>query len=445
MSRIFTAFVLLCALVPAYAVAQEAPHLTSVDVSDATCKISWEATAPTAGGYNVYMRENSGRYLQLNDKPIEESYVRLTSMVNGIPYHFAVTAVDGDGAESTAATTGMVVPVGYSTKILSLKGGAKAADYHIFSTPLVTGPQSVEDFFAYLPAYDKNMWRIFSLEREGWREFRDIKNIAPGKAYWFLSRYDTDIFISGETVDNYKPFHIQLHPGWNMISSPFLYPVSWEEVLRKNPEYEQFLNRAIWEFSDGGFKSAAILKPFGGYYVYNASGKDVEILVPPSPVLPRVHGEARRNYFSDYGAATRHSNGGWMMKISAYDGTYHDADNVMGIDARAYKPAYSDEAGLANMAEPPAWPQHLSLYFAPDYGHGPKRSSDIRESGGAWKVIVEGGENSRVVVKWKTLSGSRNAVLLDIAANQSIDMGKNGSYSFSRNGTGPRELFISVD
>ncbi|GMT42477.1 MAG: hypothetical protein IEMM0002_0888 [bacterium] len=450
MSRIpFIVLALYSFAAAAYSV-ETAPRLTTLDVSDSTCMISWQKFY-NASSYNVYMKDDSGNgtYIKLNSDPVTKTYVRLLDLVNGMPYYFAVTAIAEDGTETPAATTGMMVPVGYSSKTLSVKGGSRVADYRIFSTPFVSDRQRPEDFFAYFPRYNKDAWRLFSLERDGFREFGDIEKIAPGKAYWFLSRYDTGIFISGKSVNNYKPFYVRLHPGWNIIGSPFLYPVNWDEVLRVNSNRAGSISRAVWEFSGGGFVQTSVLKPFGGYYLFNAYGSDVELLIPPVPAKPKLYDESRASAYAagdTYAANNTYAldgkyvqNIGWTMRLSVDDGIYHDYDNVIGVDPRA-----SNGHDRMDMLEPPAWPQHLSAYFPQGGNANKKYSTDIRKSGRQWKFIVEGGENPRATIRWDTLSGSRRAELIDTSINKRVEMRKTGSYAFNRSGTGQREFIVRL-
>ncbi|MFQ5433087.1 MAG: fibronectin type III domain-containing protein [Nitrospinota bacterium] len=412
------------------------PELTAVSVTDSSGKIEWKDIT-NAAGYNVYLREETGKYTKLNNKAITDNYVRLVSLLNGVPYYFAVTSVNVAGAESPASPTGMVVPVGQATKVIPFKGGARAADYRIFSVPFTSDRNRPQDVFAYFPPYDSRMWRLFEQRRDGFHEFHDITSIEPGKAYWFLSRNDTELFVSGKTVNNYEPFFVQLHPGWNVLGSPFLYPVEWEEVLKHNPDYSRFISPVIWDFNDGGFSRKATLKPFEGYYVFNSFAGDVEMLIPPVPAAPRVVDEAVTPQEVSYGNSQ--SDGGWLMRISVEGGTYSDMDNLIGIDPRA-----ENGADRMDMMEPPAWSQHISLYFASSDAPGTRFASEVRKSGGEWKFIVEGGDSHRPRISWQTLTGSHSAILIDTAINKKVDMSKRDSYSFTRWDSSPREFVISV-
>jgi hypothetical protein len=420
------------------------PVLTRVVVGDARCRIEWE-TAGTGERYNIYLKLPDDKYQLLNPAPIKDGHVRIADLVNGKPYRFAVTRVLPDGTESATAKSGLVIPLGYSHKVIEITGGSKASDYRLISTPFA-GRKSPDEVFSYFPKYDINMWRIFSVERDGYKEYMDIPSIKPGKGYWFLSKDESEIFLSGKTTNAYEPFTIKLHPGWNIIGSPFLFPISWKEVLIHNLDRAGEIGNAIWEFEDGGYRKTASLDPFKGYYLYNGFGGDVEILIPPVPDSAEpANGDSRKKGLQaglfDARSGTpflNSKNPGWAISISAEDGTYHDKDNIIG-----YSPDSTNTLkNFTQSAEPPAWPQHLSFYFVKEGEKGMRRSLDIRNQHEDWIAFVEGGEAKVVTLRWETIKGNPNTLLIDIETGEETRMGGAGSYRFVREGNRPRKFVI---
>ncbi len=418
---------------PAFGQALAAPlALGKVEAADSACRIEWSA-APQATGYNIYIKVDGGGFRKLNTKPLSDTFARLTDLVNGAPYFFAVTAIGANGEESAASVAPMVVPRGYGYKTLSFKGSRSAKDYATFSTPYLRESNDPKDFLSYLPPYSQDKWRIFSMDKDGYHEYESIKNIEPGKAYWFLSAKDTDLFLAGKTADNNAPFSVRLQPGWNLIGSPFLYPVEWKEVLSRNGATAQDVGSAMWEYGGGGFHKMGTLLPYHGYLVHNASGENIDLLIPPTPAAPKVYQEN-----TEYKPAGTTGGGatGWLMKIAANDGTYRDDDNYIGVE--------TENAHYEGMDahKPPAWPQHLSLYFQRQGENGAKRSADIRHSSKKWTAVVEGGQNSIVTISWKTIAGTPKTTMTDLTDNRKVDMTKTGAYSFKREGGAPRRFII---
>lgn len=409
------------------------PAIIRAESGESSAHIEWQAV-PGGEGYNFYLKTPDGRFSKINQKPIRDTFAHLTGLTNGQPYTFAITALDAKGGESPASLTRLLAPNGYGYKTLTVKGGTKAADYILFSVPFFTDGKSVEELFPYLPRYDGVRWRIFSIEQQEYKEFTAITNIQPGKAYWFIAADKTDLFLSGKTADGAAPFHIRLNSGWNLIGSPFLYPVDWKEVLAYNPGAAPYLGPAIWDFSGGGYDMAGTLLPFHGYMVFSAYDRDLELTIPPTPAQPKIFEEQ-----SPLALPHQADANGWLIKLSATDGFYHDTDNYFGI-----MPA-SDTAGESlSAAEPPAWPQHLSVYFVRKNEAGTRRSSDIRhDAATSWVAVVQGGENRQVTLSWKTVAGNPHMTLIDTGKHRRIDMNLNSSYVFSRANTSAHKFIIT--
>lgn len=433
MTRLLAAaVVILLAPLPSFA-APAPPAIIRSESGESSARIEWQAV-PGSNGYNFYLKTADGRFSKINQKPLRDTFALLSGLTNGQPYTFAITALDAGGGESPASVTTMLAPTGYGYNTLTVKGGTKAADYILFTVPYFTGGKSAAELFPYLPRYDGIRWRIFSMERQEYKEFTGITSIEPGKAYWFIAADKTDLFLSGKTADGAAPFHIRLNRGWNLIGSPFLYPVDWAEVLAHNPGAAPYLGPAIWDFSNGGYKKADTLLPFHGYMVFSAYDADLELTIPPAPAQPKIFEEQ-----SPLAVHRQAGTDGWLIKLSATDGSYHDTDNYLGIipDAKVAQESLS-------AAEPPAWPQHLSVYFVRQNEVGTRRSSDIRRNdANSWVTVVQGGETREVTLSWKTVTGNPQMTLIDIDKNRRIDMNLNSSYVFTRTNTAAHKFIIT--
>ncbi len=433
MKRLLAAAVIILLMPHAPAAAPAPPAIIRSESGESSARVEWHAVSGSEG-YNFYLKTADGRFSKINQKPLRDTFARLTGLTNGQPYTFAVTAIDAGGNESPASLSRMLAPNGYGYNTLSVKGGGKAADYVLFTVPYFTGGKSAQEMFGYLPRYDGVQWRIFSMEQQQYKEFTAITSIEPGKAYWFIAAKKTDLFLSGKTADGAVPFHVRLNRGWNLIGSPFLYPVEWREILAHNPGAAPYLGLMIWEFSGGGYEKSDTLLPFHGYMIFSAYDDDLDLTIPPTPASPKIFEEQNP-------LAVPHPTdaGGWLIKLSASDGSYRDTDNYLGIMPGAETAGESFSA-----AEPPAWPQHLSVYFVRKNETGIRRSSDIRQNASnSWITVVQGGENRKVTLSWKMVSGNPQMTLIDIKENRRIDMNLNSSYVFSRTSTAAHKFIIT--
>ncbi len=143
--------------------------------------------------------------------------------------------------------------------------------YQMISIPLATTGQNMNMLFeTQLGTYDKSIYRFFDLP-DG-LEYTEIENmdktLPPGKAIWLVTRETKDLSISNaQSVATNQNFELQLQRGWNLISTPFAFPVDWNQISSD-------LGLRYYDGTDWPF--ATLLEPFKGYAVN----------VPADTVLP---------------------------------------------------------------------------------------------------------------------------------------------------------------
>ena len=90
--------------------------------------------------------------------------------------------------------------------------------------------------------------------------------IVPGKAYWFKHRFKNNVIFSNHNTDGTAlplvDYDISLQEGWNMIGSPFSFPVT----VRENELYTFGYDSATT--MDGWTDPSDTLYPWSGYAVY---------------------------------------------------------------------------------------------------------------------------------------------------------------------------------
>lgn len=92
--------------------------------------------------------------------------------------------------------------------------------------------------------------------------------ILPGKAYWFKHRYNKNALFSNHNTTGraiaLEDFDINLAQGWNIIGSPFSFPVGID--------YDDQNISDVYLFGDGSkdgwIKSSDQMSPWAGYAVY---------------------------------------------------------------------------------------------------------------------------------------------------------------------------------
>lgn len=187
--------------------------------------------------------------------------------------------------------------------------------YRMISLPGSTNgsPDSVlvDDF----GSYDRNVWRLgrWNPGDEGcstgcYQEYPDIEDFAPGLAFWLISDQARSFDFSGMSLDISKPYEIKLEPGWNQIGTPFAFATDWPsvEVAYAGNRYllgEEYVvgddtifvedNLISYDGTYHGFQSQ--LRPWEGYWVYNASTCEVGLLVYPVAATPGMLAQAAQD------------------------------------------------------------------------------------------------------------------------------------------------------
>jgi hypothetical protein len=166
--------------------------------------------------------------------------------------------------------------------------------------------------------------------------------LAPGKALWLITKNSVALNIeNGQTVETTQPFLLQLKSGWNMISTPFCFPVSWSEVSDTLPL--RYYDGMDWPF-------ASVLEPYKGYALY--LDQEITLSIPANEVptniaLPRV------NQFT--------ANTDWQFQLIARAGESKDEYNYVGV-----LPEATDGIDRYDFPEPPPIGEYVSLFLELD-------------------------------------------------------------------------------
>ena len=199
--------------------------------------------------------------------------------------------------------------------------------------------------------------------------------IVPGKAYWFKHRFKNNIIFSNHNTDGTAvplvDYGISLQRGWNMIGSPFSFPVTIQEKELRTYGYDSATTM------DGWTEPSDTLYPWSGYAVY-AEEPRVLTLQP------------FQNNIEETRDAGRTISNEWVLNLRLSSNHYFDYSSQVGRKelAEEDKDAY-DVPALPVMDSYVAVRTEINGNGDFDY------ESDIRsleESNGVWniKLISEG-------------------------------------------------------
>jgi len=233
--------------------------------------------------------------------------------------------------------------------------------------------------------------------------------IHLGQAYWFKHLYDDPVpFDPGSgTAIPLEPFVITLKQGWNMVGSPFAFPV--QAVV--NPEdvsalyfYGDSTNKDGWE--DQGYE----MDPWAGYAVNSsADGATLEL-------FPFTDDDADDS-------AARIASSGWRLNLAVDGKKFFDRTGRIGRDERASE-------GKDGMDTPglPSLEGGLSLVMSLNDNDNYAYASDIRsaeEQNGVWDLrLTADGEPGPVSISAEfdgLIPEGLVAALVDIQARKIYD------------------------
>jgi len=139
--------------------------------------------------------------------------------------------------------------------------------------------------------------------------------IETGRAYWFKHHYlEAVVFSNKKTTGLAVPlvdYTIQLRSGWNMIGSPFSFPV----VAEYDPETISGLYLYGEEDRDGWEGPSQVLDPWAGYAIFNDSQTIKSIMLKP---------------FTDSLETARMAFTGWELQLDIDGEKYFDHTGRIG-------------------------------------------------------------------------------------------------------------------
>lgn len=296
-----------------------------------------------------------------------------------------------------------------NTVIPNLPFGGTVSDYRMISIPYSLNVNSTAIVFSSLGTYDKTQWRLLN-----WNGTEYIDNpsiVAPGEAYWFNARKSVAIALGEGTVAKYNqssPFQLSLRKGWNMISTPYPFAVSWPDILEYNNatgigEY--------YTYNGSGYAATDLMEPWKGGFVFSESATTVAI-----PVTIGSSGGRKKNLDEFVG------NGNWLMPLTAQQG--HLSHTLAGIGMHADALESKDRFDLVSL---PRFVEYVDLnsahpeYFVPHFTRDIVPVADHYE----WEFVVEGSGTQPVKISWESdhlQTADGHLFLYDRTAGRVINM-----------------------
>ena len=170
--------------------------------------------------------------------------------------------------------------------------------------------------------------------------------LERGKSYWNMVDTTVTISLSKDlySASDTSLFQYGLKQGWNMISSPFPFPVS--------------AGRAVYVFNStvSGYDSLDIIQPLKGAWLYSPKDTLLAIKYKPAIRVPALARSAKSLY---------RSRSDWEMVVTASVGALKACGQVVGIN-----PNSLEGFDATDYPEPPAPINGIMAYFDNSTGSG---------------------------------------------------------------------------
>jgi len=347
----------------------------------------------------------------------------------GIEYYFEALDSEDNAAVSAKGLTywkmenpGLTIP--------DLKFGASVSDYQMISIPLVLAQRRIVDVFEDdLGAYDPSLWRLFHFDEGAMLERGAFIDILPGHGYWLIVKENDTINTgAGNVVEAHsgEPFKLELKKGWNQIGNPYMFGISWNEVMQANDSPE-FIGPLI--SYNGTYAETQTLEVFKGAYVH--AGEATTIVLP---IGVQEAGAAGRytTAVSERLKSEQQVDKGWSVdfSLSSSDMVY----NLSGLGMHSQASKSKDKFDRIAL---PKLPSYLDINFShPEY-FSPEFTRDIvpLQDSHVWdmKVVSSFGDRP-VTITWEKADQvplDMNLILFDPSRQKKIDMKSVGEYEVS--------------
>jgi hypothetical protein len=235
-------------------------------------------------------------------------------------------------------------PIALSVQIpyLVFPDAIPAETYQMISIPFNTTGQTLSDLFVdNLGPYNDRKYRFFECKNgTDYSEIKEMdKPLPPGKSVWLIMKESIKLDIqNGESVITDQNFMLELKQGWNMIATPFTFPVIWSHL-------EEGLALRHYDGSDWPFMT--VMEPFKGYAVKSSKDTLIALSANEASISKSV---------SKYFEPDLEDN--WNIQIIASSDHARDQFNYVGV----LKSATSGN-DLYDFPEPPTIGDHLSLFL----------------------------------------------------------------------------------
>ncbi|MDZ7273399.1 MAG: choice-of-anchor D domain-containing protein [candidate division KSB1 bacterium] len=317
-----------------------------------------------------------------------------------------------------------------------LVSGDSTTSYQLISIPYdLDDGNAINVLKDDLGDYDAKQWRLFDYLPQNppatrWQEGTKARTFTPGRAFFAITRKQNTVFDGGpgQTRRTVCPDTLTMYEGWNLIATPFNFPVHKRSLRLINADKDTV---SLWSF-ERQWTFSDVMDPWRGYAIYVTRGQGVSTSAPLRLIVQPVAVPGRLGKVKTPAMAWQA--GEWAVQISARAGEVQDQFNWAGI-RRSADIGYD----ATEMAEPPVIGDYVAVSFPHPEWRQPAENfcTDFRASHDAdqvWDFEVATNQTRREVRLHFTLVGDFPAnvevYLIDEALGLAQNLRTKAEYTF---------------
>ncbi len=317
-------------------------------------------TVTVSGNPEVYLFYRPGGEVEYDSLPMQLSDTSLVGIIpedimglRSLDYYFRATEneISATLPEYNPEDEPFILRLEFSEQQgTALPGGV----YRMIGFPFEVNPNIPSLVFSdELGLMNDRDWRLgqWNQYKEDYDKNSEIDAIDWGQGYWLWTKNSGNIGAHGISVapdiicDGIRHTSIALLPGWNQISTPFAFDVSWLSCSTTNELIEDPQKYISGFGYDAEYDIADVLRPFQGYWIYNYSMQAETLFVP----YQRYIAESRKKE-TDKNI--------WQVRLILESGSALDRNNIIG-----FRPDAQEGYDKYDISEPPPIGRFVSLAF----------------------------------------------------------------------------------
>ncbi len=278
--------------------------------------------------------------------------------------------------------------------------GKGQENYQMISIPYeLEGQDDINDIMVRLmQGHDKNRWRFLRYERGKNIDIEEGVGSLPfqrGKSYWFISKEPVEFNLGdGKAYDKAlvkEPFRLKLDRGYNQISNPMPFDISWQELLDHNGNPDGVGNYLIYNSEHKSLQQSDAFNPYEGGFVYADESLTLEI-----PISMALDEEISAGRSDKTGSRTAEASKGWKLPLVLKQGDLTNTLVAIGMSSDA-----TNRKDRFDLVTPPHLATYINMSTTVD---GLKLSQDVvnLQDEYQWDFSIDHNQKKDVLLEWNS-------------------------------------------